>query len=154
MSNDCYNHGMGNDGDHHGGSEYECDNHIGCSSYLSFFRLSSDPYDNDHKSITIFLTLNTNESTCSNATLITTKLQSLVDNEIESRNTLIPKMMMKTSGNNTLCQCSDIIPLILTKCKNISKKSTCDVIWFSSVEYPIDGKFEGTGWESQRQRSA
>ena len=54
MSDDCYNHGMANDGDHHGRSEYEADNRIGLAPYPSFFRLPSDPCYNDHKSITSF----------------------------------------------------------------------------------------------------
>ena len=148
MSDDCYNHGMANDGDHHGRSEYEVDNRIGLAPYPSFVRLLSDPCDNEHKSITSFLTLNTNESSCSNITLTTKKVQSLVDSEVESRNTWIPTMIMETSINKTSYQCRDIIPLILTKCNKFSKKSTCDVIRFSSVDYPIDGKFEGTGWKN------
>ena len=120
--------------------------------YPSFVRLPSDPCDNEHKSITSFLTLNTNESSCSNITLTTKKVQSLVDSEVESRNTWIPTMIMETSINKTSYQCRDIIPLILTKCNKFSKKSTCDVIRFSSVDYPIDGKFEGTGWKKLKKK--
>ena len=59
-------------------------------------------------------------------------------------------MSMETSINNTLCQCRDIISLM--KCKKFSKKSTRDVIRFSSVDYPIDGKFEGTGWKKLKTK--
>ena len=80
---------MGNNIEHHGGLECDCENHIGLASYPSFFRIPSYTCDNDHKNITSFLTLNKNESSCSNVTLKTKKLQSLVDNEVESRNTCI-----------------------------------------------------------------
>ena len=71
MPNDCDNHAMVNDYDHHGDSEYDCDNHMQLASYLSFVTLPSYPCENDHKSITSFLTLNKNGSSCINVTLTT-----------------------------------------------------------------------------------
>ena len=64
---------------------------------------------------------------------------------VESGNTQIPRMAMYTSINNTLFQCTYIISLI--KGAKVSTKTTCDIIRFSIVYSPIDGKLKGNGWK-------
>ena len=102
MVNDCDNHTMVNDCDDHTGSEYDWDNHIGLASYPLYITCQSYPCENDHESITSFLTLSTNESSCTNVILTTKKFQSLVDNAVESRNTWIMRMVMEKLINNIL----------------------------------------------------
>ena len=48
---------MVNDRDNHTATEYYCDNYVGLGSYPSCFTCPSYLCENDHKSITNFLTL-------------------------------------------------------------------------------------------------
>ena len=93
MVNDCDNHTMVNDCDDHTGSEYYCDNHIGLASYHVCDRCLSYPYENDHNIITSVLAMRRNESSCSNVVLKNKIVHSLIDNEVESRNTWIPTII-------------------------------------------------------------
>ena len=75
---------MVNDWDNHTATEYDCDNHVGLGSYPSCFMCPSYICENDHKSITSFLTLSKKNK----------KLQSLINNAVESRNALILRVSM------------------------------------------------------------
>ena len=82
-----------------------------------------------------------------NVTLIANKVWSIIYNAVESRNAWIPRVVMKTPINNTLCHCTDTIYFI--QGAKVSTKATCNIILVSrSVDYPIYGKFKGTGWKS------
>ena len=93
-----------------------------------------------------FITLNTKESSVTNVTLTTKTVQSLIDEEVELTKRWTPTLKIETSINKMLCQNTDVISLIKTS------SNTSDIIRFSTIDYPIEGKFKGNGWKKLKSK--
>ena len=93
-----------------------------------------------------FITLSTKESSVANVTLTTKTVQSLIDEEVELTKRWTPTLKIETSINKMLCQNTDVISLIKTS------SNTSDIIRFSTIDYPIEGKFKGNGWEKLKSK--
>ena len=93
-----------------------------------------------------FITLSTKESSVTNVTLTTKTVQSLIDEEVELTKRWTPTLKIETSINKMLCQNTDVISLIKTS------SNTSDIIRFSTIDYPIEGKFKGNGWKKLKSK--
>ena len=68
------------------------------------------------------------------------RVQKLINKVIESRKSWTPQLEMETAINKNICSCSDIIALMK------GARGRKEITRFSSADYPVEGKFKGSGW--------
>ena len=86
-----------------------------------------------------FITLISKESSVTNAnvTLTTKTGQSLIDEEVElTKRWTLPTLKIETSINKMIKMSSN----------------PSDIIRFPTIDYPIEGKFKGNGWEKLKSK--
>ena len=122
-SYDCDNHSDNGPGARNMGSE--CNNHIGARNMgTDCDNHTGAPNMENHYPLCVMCPLETNDATSSIAThstsassltavtMTTSRIQSLIDEVVESRKSWTPQLEIETSISKTICSCSDIIALM------------------------------------------
>ena len=143
--------------------EYDCDNH--CDDGPGARNMGTDcnnhrgaPNMENHYPSCVMCPLGTNDATSSIAThststssltavtMTTSRIQSLIDEVVESRKSWTPQLEIETSISKCIKSCSDVISLLN------GVRGREEIIHFSSADYPIEGKFKGSGWKRLKEK--
>ena len=156
-SYDCDNHSDNGPGARNMGSD--CNNHIGARNMgTDCNNHTGAPNMENHYPLCVMYPLETNDATSSIAThstsassltavtMTTSRIQSLIDEVVESRKSWTPQLEIKTSISKCICSCSDVISLLN------GVRGREEIIHFSSADYPIEGKFKGSGWKRLKEK--
>ena len=87
-------------------------------------------------------THSTSASSLTAVTMTTSRIQALIDEVVESRKSWTPQLEMDTSIIKNVRNCTDVISLL----KGARRRK--EILQFSSTDYPVEGKFKGSGWKS------
>ena len=94
---------------------------------------------NDAKSS--IATQSTNISSLTSITMTTLRVQKLIDKVVESRKSWTPQLEMETSVIANVLNSTDVISLLK------AGRGSNEIVRFSSADYPVEGKFKGSGWK-------
>ena len=154
---DCDNHSdnrpgarnMGSDCNNHTGARNmgtDCNNHTGARNMEKHYPLCAMcPLETNDATSSIG-THSTSASSLMAVTMTTSRIQSLIDEVVESRKSWTPQLEAETSISKIICSCNDVISLLN------GVRGREEIIRFSSADYPIEGKFKGSGWKRLKEK--
>ena len=91
-------------------------------------------------------THSTSASSLTAVTMTTSRIQALIDEVVESRKSWTPQLEMETSVIKNVRNCTDVISLLK------AGRGSNEMVRFSSTDYPIEGKFKGSGWKKLKEK--
>ena len=91
-------------------------------------------------------THSTSASSLTAVTMTTSRIQALIDEVVESRKSWTPQLEMETSVIKNVRNCTDVISLLK------AGRGSNEIVRFSSADYPVEGKFKGSGWKRLKEK--